>query len=356
MLIEQRFCARTRSSELGLLLLSSTDRTYLEISTVRKLLPKRTHRPTMNRLKPGNPAGSSGGFPSTISLYVTSVTLLWVLLLPQRVVTSQYSSSDDAAASSRLTPDFSAFSHIQEDFDEILHAKLSIDLLRSHPSSLLVTWRLSNVTQADSTLEATALCETGNGKIISNKFTSSVDSFQFMNLNSDTEYVICVHMLEKSKSTNTSILHYNCQSFATIPVMRPDSVIGVMLTLGYLLAMGAIGYVVWWRKAKKLRDNEEEERRRIEEEEGEEGEEGERNAGFGEKGKTSGQKSESRSSKDGPEGSEQGESRNGAHPSSSKSPSKAVTGCFTGSKTPKFQDIAEEDPIQLNVKDREISF
>lgn len=178
--------------------------------------------------------------------------------LPSNSVTPPYLTDTQGGESSQESHSVARFEHFNEPYDQRVFGKLNIDVIEVAPYSIHVKWRITNLTHGDSVVESTFLCETLNGKIVSDKLHANTDSFRFQFLNSNTKYVICVHLLEKSKSANTSILHYDCQTFSTIPVIRSDSIVGLALTIGYLLLVAALGYVAWHRRARKIKSIEEE--------------------------------------------------------------------------------------------------
>ncbi|XP_059169240.1 uncharacterized protein LOC131951010 [Physella acuta] len=166
-------------------------------------------------------------------------------------------SASDPLDTSNIDHHLNVFSHFREPYDQRLYGILHIEAGDISTSSIQVKWSLTNRTSSDSKMEATALCETPNGKIVSNKLTSSTRSFTFELLSSNTKYLVCVYLLEKSSSSNTSILHYSCDIISTIPLIRVDSVVGVLLTLGYMGSMVGLGYVAWRRKVRQVRLQEE---------------------------------------------------------------------------------------------------
>lgn len=174
-------------------------------------------------------------------------------------------SLDNSSSSSQGGPyQVVKFEHLNEPYSERIHGRLNIEVEEVTPSSIHIRWGLTNRTYEDGVMETTVFCELSNAKIVSDKLHTSTYSFRFEFLNSNTKYLVCVHLLEKSKSTNTSILHYSCEQFWTIPLLRVDSIIGVLLTAGYVLLMGALGYVTWYRRASRKKKSAEEEKFQIE--------------------------------------------------------------------------------------------
>ncbi|KAH9525804.1 hypothetical protein Btru_002398 [Bulinus truncatus] len=264
------------------------------------------------------------GWPSFIQRFFP--LLLSLLTFPSRqlLVTSE-------------TMDVKLFDHFQEPYHRRHVGVLKIDLLESGTSTLWVRWNLLNLTSTDSFFESTVMCETAGGRIVSDKLPSSANMFQFHHLDSDTQYLVCVYLLEKSNTTNTSILHYSCESFRTIPTVRADSVAGVIMAVGYLASMVGMGYLAWWRKSVKIK-------RRREKKEEEEKEStklnGQRDRGEGQK-LTQGQKLSRNAVSYGTDGEVDSLNKGMATCS--------AVGCMKFSKP-------EENVIQYNAEEREISF
>lgn len=190
----------------------------------------------------------------TSALYQTTwATLHWSVVLSLLPPRAWSHSPEDLTFHANRTIDM--FDHFREPYDKRHYGVLNIDVIEATTSSLHVTWKLTNTSSSDSIMESTVICETMNGKIVSDKLHSTTDSFLFQFLTSDTRYIVCVYVLEKSTTANTSILHYNCQPFSTIPLVRADSIVGVILTLGYFVLMVVMGYAAWWRKIKNTKRN-----------------------------------------------------------------------------------------------------
>ncbi|KAI8749342.1 hypothetical protein BgiMline_028664 [Biomphalaria glabrata] len=145
------------------------------------------------------------------------------------------------------------FDHFLQPYHKRYLGILNVHLLEAGTSTLKVSWQLLNVTSADSLIESTAICETNYGAIVSDKLKPGTSQFQFHHLDSNTDYAVCVYVLEKSASTNISLLHYSCQSFKTIPLVRQDSVVAVVISVGYVMAMILLGLIGWWKNSYKVR-------------------------------------------------------------------------------------------------------
>lgn len=177
---------------------------------------------------------------------LVAAELLPPALLPS-LNASQTNYTHDTAEENRL------FSHFKETYDWRVIGKITLHRLDVSPSSITIGWSLTNRTFPESVLETSVICETFDGKMVSDKLHPDTQTFKFQFLRSNTEYTICVYMLETSPSTKNRVLHFECAPFFTIPVVRSDSVLGVALTLGYIVLMGGIGYVAWWRRSQAIK-------------------------------------------------------------------------------------------------------
>ena len=124
--------------------------------------------------------------------------------------------------------------------------RLDIFLVRSATSWLDIRWQLDNRTGASHGVPrySRVRYHIGNTTIFHNVF-GSVSHFRIPNLSSNTEYFVCVEMLEKNDR------HLNCARYRTIPLVRPDSILGLLLTLGYVFGMGMIGYITWCLRVRR---------------------------------------------------------------------------------------------------------
>ncbi|GFO27635.1 hypothetical protein PoB_005414000 [Plakobranchus ocellatus] len=189
---------------------------------------------------------------------------MWAFVLYFSVYFHQYVAADllpvavpptdnISPSSNNSHEDHQLFNHFKETYDRRVFGQMTLHLLDVSPSSIRVGWSLTNKTFPDSSLEVSVICETFDGRIVSNKLHPATSSYEFQFLRSDTEFTVCVYMLETSPGTNNKVLHFECAPFHTIPVLRPDSVLGVALTLGYLVLMGGMGYVAWWRRSREIK-------------------------------------------------------------------------------------------------------
>ena len=129
---------------------------------------------------------------------------------------------------------------------DLYSERLDIFLVRSATTWLDIRWQLDNRTGASvgAPKYSRVRCHLGNTTIFHNVL-GSISQFRVPNLSSNTEYIVCVELLERN------YLHYKCSRFSTIPLVRPDSILGLLLTLGYVFGMGLIGYVTWWLRVRR---------------------------------------------------------------------------------------------------------
>lgn len=87
------------------------------------------------------------------------------------------------------------------------------------------------------------------GRFTSHPMMGEVRNYTFVNLDPGTLYTICVYMAEVYGTNNsTEVLHSKCVKINTIEYIRRDSVIILLITLGYYSFMGLLGYTQWKRK------------------------------------------------------------------------------------------------------------
>nr|KAG5698989.1 hypothetical protein BaRGS_033502 [Batillaria attramentaria] len=160
--------------------------------------------------------------------------------------------------------DISPFTHVNLQYPdpEKFSSRLEIFLTDSSTTWLDVRWRLQNSTGVGSgeTEFSRVRCYHGNLVLLSNNMNSSVNRFRFSHLTPDTEYMVYVEVLERVPgNSGDTLLHSQGTYFRTAPRIRSDSILGVILALGYLVGMGAIGYARWWWRKRKQRANHKEE-------------------------------------------------------------------------------------------------
>lgn len=127
---------------------------------------------------------------------------------------------------------------------------LEIKWENSTTDSVTISWKLSadyNLTGyiRDSVVEYI----TSVGRFRSHPLPSEVRIYRFENLDAGTVYTFCVYMSEIHGAHNFSTdLHSKCVKINTLDYIRRDSVIVMMITLGYYLFMGLLGFTQWKRR------------------------------------------------------------------------------------------------------------
>ncbi|KAL8601822.1 hypothetical protein ACOMHN_020557 [Nucella lapillus] len=126
--------------------------------------------------------------------------------------------------------------------------RLGLELVQSATTWLHVRWRLHNKTGASVGVPrfSRVTCHIGNTTTVVHDVAGSGTQFRIPNLSSNTQYLVCVET-----ETVERVLYYRCSPFRTIPLVRPDSVLGLLLTLGYILLMGVLGYVTWCMRVRR---------------------------------------------------------------------------------------------------------
>lgn len=135
--------------------------------------------------------------------------------------------------------------------------KLQIFWLNSSTHSISVRWALEksyNMTGfiKDSVVEYFPK----GGRFTSHPLEHDVREYTYENLEAGTMYTVCVYMTEVyGESNESSIVHSKCVKINTIDYIRRDSVVIMIITLGYYAFMGLIGYTQWKRRLWRVRNN-----------------------------------------------------------------------------------------------------
>ncbi|XP_070184386.1 uncharacterized protein [Littorina saxatilis] len=126
--------------------------------------------------------------------------------------------------------------------------RLDLALLQSATSWIEIHWQLVNSTgsKAGSTRFSRVRCHIGNTTILHN-FFGPANQFRIPNLSSNTEYMVCVEVMEST----SNYLHFKCARFGTIPLVRPDSIMGLFLAVGYFALLIFTGFVTWKVRVRK---------------------------------------------------------------------------------------------------------
>ena len=127
---------------------------------------------------------------------------------------------------------------------------LEIYWLNSTIDSIAIKWNLSaNYNLTGFIQQSTVEYFPSGGRFTSHPLHPRVREYTFTNLDAYTLYTICVHMVEVYGTHNkSSITHTQCVKINTIDYIRRESVIIMVITLGYYVFMGLLGYTQWKRK------------------------------------------------------------------------------------------------------------
>ena len=127
---------------------------------------------------------------------------------------------------------------------------LQIHWINSSTDSISIGWNLS--TQYDLTghvIHSTVEYFPAGGRFTSHPLAANVREYSITNLDVNTLYTICVHMTEVSGHNNkSSITHSKCLKINTVKYIRQESIVIMIITLGYYAFMGLLGYTQWKRK------------------------------------------------------------------------------------------------------------
>lgn len=142
-----------------------------------------------------------------------------------------------------------------EDFDFPVN-KLEIFWLNSTTNSISVRWALKRSYNLTGYIE-NSIVEyfPKGGRFTSHPLSSDVREYTYENLNAGTLYTICVYMMEIHGEYNESIVHSKCVKINTINYIRKDSVVIMLITVGYYAFMGLIGYTQWKRRIWRVRNS-----------------------------------------------------------------------------------------------------
>ena len=132
---------------------------------------------------------------------------------------------------------------------------LNITWLNSTTTTISIRWGLSSkLNQTGYVRDSTVEYFPADGKFTSHPLSSYIREFTFTNLNTGMLYTICVHMNEMYGFGNSSTYrHSKCVKIHTIDHVRQDSVLFLVLSLGYYAFMALLGYSQWKKKQILLR-------------------------------------------------------------------------------------------------------
>ena len=127
---------------------------------------------------------------------------------------------------------------------------LEIHWLNSTIDSISIKWNLSsNYNLTGYIQQSTVEYFPPGGRFTSHPLAPYIREYTFSNLDAFTLYTICVHMVEVYGTHNkSSITHQQCVKINTIDYIRRESIVIMIITLGYYVFMGLLGYTQWKRK------------------------------------------------------------------------------------------------------------
>ena len=127
---------------------------------------------------------------------------------------------------------------------------LEIQWINSSTDSISIGWSPSkNYNLTGYVLQSTVEYFPTGGRFTSHPLAANIREYSITNLDANTLYTICVHMIEVFGHQNrSSITHSNCVKINTINYIRRESLVIMIITLGYYVFMGLLGYTQWKRK------------------------------------------------------------------------------------------------------------
>lgn len=131
--------------------------------------------------------------------------------------------------------------------DKSWRENLDIHWVNSSVYEISISWSLVN---ASGFIKFSSVeYFTTDGKFSSHLLKSEVRNYTFVNLEPATLYTICVYVTEAIGLDNsTEKYHSNCVKINTIDYIRRDSLVVLLLTVGYFAFMALLGYSQWRRK------------------------------------------------------------------------------------------------------------
>ena len=145
----------------------------------------------------------------------------------------------------------------------ILPADTSPDIWRpevfwvnSTTSSIAIRWTLKQVNKSRTIVGSHVEYFVDGGKFSSHLLHKGINSYVFRNLLAETMYTICVKVYLKhqgDQSMQETKEHSSCVQIWTIPYIRKDSVVTLLLTSSYFVFMALMGYSQWRMKIQSIR-------------------------------------------------------------------------------------------------------
>ncbi|OWF37711.1 hypothetical protein KP79_PYT21370 [Mizuhopecten yessoensis] len=133
---------------------------------------------------------------------------------------------------------------------------LEVTWENSTTSSIAISWQFAKIYKSNGTFLGTRVeYFLKHGKFRSHILRPTVNNFVFESLKVATTYKFCVTAFENVNDglSSETLEHTRCFRLQTIPYIRRDSVLILLLTLSYFLFMGFMGYSQWRRRAAIIR-------------------------------------------------------------------------------------------------------
>ena len=111
----------------------------------------------------------------------------------------------------------------------------------SDTSKISITWTVNDAGHDVESFIVESRKTDGKDKIVSPPLNGSVRGYVVEDLRTNTEYQICLKPSVESKPDAQP----ECEVFKTLATIRKDSILVLLLVLGYLLLMIIIGIICW---------------------------------------------------------------------------------------------------------------
>ncbi|KAH3781393.1 hypothetical protein DPMN_159220 [Dreissena polymorpha] len=124
---------------------------------------------------------------------------------------------------------------------------LEINWLNSSLHEISINWTFANNYKTRGYIKNVVVeYFTDKGRFTSHPFKSDVMIYTLVDLVPDTIYTMCVYVNEVYGVNNASFWqHSKCVKLKTIEYIRRDSVLGLIITVGYFFFMAMLGYSQW---------------------------------------------------------------------------------------------------------------
>lgn len=200
-----------------------------------------------------------------MDLYTLEITTFyWIMIICSSIIVQSHASSDlnlaaaipyDIVTPSPKDP-MNIIPYMVTTASPNENDILKVTWENSTTSSIAISWKFSKSYRTNGTFLGTRLeYFLKHGKFRSHILRPSIHSFVFESLKVATTYRFCVTAFESVTDglTSDTLEHARCFRLQTIPYIRRDSVLILLLTLSYFLFMGCIGYSQWRRRVAYIR-------------------------------------------------------------------------------------------------------